>query len=208
MEPKYLSKKQACALLGISQRTLERRIERGEIKVAAKDADGGRWGQVWFTRESLGLPEQESVTNFVTHHEQASVANSATHPERSAPSADQPLTEAEQRIADDLQFAHEYLTGQVSDSFGSTITETKHTALGPCPPVERHRPDSTAHMDQRLLGTNKLTFGTDGQPVMHAGSGNHPLLAGFKGAEAPQKTPHPNAIRQMILADIRRGYSR
>src|SRR5262249_46283730 len=119
-----------------------------------------------------------------------------------------PLSNVDARLLDDAEFARRYIAGEIADSFGNFIGKTSphRTALGPEPPVERKRVDrtGTAHMHPDLLPDLS---------VPSADSLEHPLNRGFKGAEKPQPSRHPNQTRQELLNVIindclYRGYSR
>ena len=217
-----MTRKQAAALLGISTRTFSRRLADGIYK--GSRTGEGQFSEVSFSYADLGLVEP-SVAKLATHPD----VRVAAQYEDAAPDA--PVREFRTRPApeatnpnlglhpdDDLTFAEAYRKGLATDTAGNTIhgdnerwpTKGLISLLGPQDPKPKVRPDTTAHMDPRLIGTSHTTIGTDGEPVRDAGSANHPLNKNSK--EAPVKQPHPNQSRNELLsaiwADIRRGYSR
>ena len=133
-----------------------------------------------------------------------------------------PITETDPRKRADLEFARKFLAGEATDSLGNDchgknpFSESGPVSLlGPMEPVQRVKFDSTAHMDQALVYREPM-IGTDGQPVVHAGSLNHPLNKDFVGIPTPTKAEHPNAFRNRALHVTieswldgqRHGYSR
>jgi Bacterial regulatory protein, Fis family len=204
-----LTKQDAARLLGISVRTLQRRMSDGTVKFTKLGT--GPFATVTFTHTDLGLPEPEPATEPTPTPE----------PPEPAPAPEpQPMSAADQRLYDDLLFAERYRRGEVPDSLGNFVDgRNKHfqsagatSLLGPQPPRVRVRPDTCSHMDARLLGTHTTQVGTDGAPVACANADNAPLLQGFKGLETPKKLAHPNQTRQQalnaILSDVRQGWSR
>jgi hypothetical protein len=189
-----LSRNDAAKHLGVSLSTIDRMVKAGKItSVPGPTTNFGKPSR-WFEFKELD-PEpapEPSATKLVAHPESESCTNFVQHPQ----------SNVEEKLLDDFHFAHRFLQGEVTDSFGNTISATSadKTALGPAPPVERKPVDTTgaSHINPALLA-NTVTIGTDGQPVEHAGSLNHPLLRGFKGVEVRKRPEHPNARRNRLL---------
>jgi len=203
-----MNKSEVCELLGISPKTLGRRMASGRYTFTRTGE--GQYAEVSFTHSDLGLSEPTLAVV-----PQASV-DVSTHPEPAVPSTPrEPLSDHDNRPATqeaiDLEFAAKWKAGLVEDSYGNRIGEAKPlTALGPMEPKPKKKFDCADHMDQRLIGTSHPVRGTDGELIAHAGSNNHPLVAlGRKDAPALR---HPNQTRQELLnairIDLRNGWSR
>ena len=202
-----ISKKQMAHHLGVSISTLERMCKRGELTPLYGDETNFGKRRVFFE-----LPDPEpSVT--VTVRPEPSATPSVAHPEPTPPSGVRSPSNVDAKLESDFHFAHRYLSGHATDSFGNKIDGTNskysepYTILGPHPQVERRPvPTTTSHMNPALVGGRPLPG------VAHAGDMSHPLLKGFNGIEKPQRPQHPNLSRNqllnLIIDDIKRGYSR
>jgi hypothetical protein len=201
------SKAQAARLLGISTRTLTRRVAAGTIR--CKRVGEGQFAELAFSADELRrlgatIPEPVTVT-----------VEAAPEPQPTPEPAPQPQPSAfEQHLADDLAFAEAYLRGEASDSAGnkhdgsnSRFLSGQQSLLGPQPARIRTRPSTTGHMNAALVGGTPQR-GTDGEVVAHAGSDNAPLLKNFTGIPAPTRLRHPNSVRQEILSGVLAGWSR
>ena len=225
-----LTKAEACALLHISDSTMTRRLKAG-IYQCTRTGEG-QYARLSFSYSDLGLtePQPEPPPAPVTAEVSVQPKPQPTpEPETFAP---RQLSSLEQKQLEDAAFASAYLRGEATDSLGNSIsgnakfpTLGKQTALGPIEPQFNAPPSTTAHMVPELAGGTPMT-GTDGEPVMHAGSDNHPLNCErtyelFRKPGQPSyadlhsikpKLPHPNANRQAYLdaiwIDIRNGWSR
>jgi hypothetical protein len=218
-----MNKSEACELLGISTKTLGRRMASGRYTFTRTGE--GQYAAISFTHSDLGLPEPsvgESPTEppagdspardpLSDHDNRPEPCGSSLlpQPEPACPGHTRPATQEEL----DLEFAAKYKAGLVEDSYGNRIGDPKPlTALGPMEPKPKKKRDNTAHMDPALIGTAHVAIGTDGEPIAHAGSDNHPLVAlGRKDAPAP-KQHDSNQTRQKYLGaiwlSVRNGYSR
>lgn len=182
------SRKEAAVMLGISLSTLKRKMASGEIQFSRHGE--GQFSEVFFTAQQLGINEA------VNHSPAPGTPTHKPVPDISEPGA----------------FVPQEMT---EDSIGNSIHGSKRTysLLGPNPPIEyTPAPGTTDHMDAALLGTSTANRGTDGAPILHAGSDNHPLNKDFKGIPTTKKPPHPNANRQAFLdaifRDVGRGWAR
>jgi len=150
-----LTKKEACKLLGISPRTLERRMASGRYKFTRTGE--GQFAELSFTYTGIGVPEPAPVVEPVPAVE--------VEPEpKFAPS---PLGPIELKAEADQRFADDFKRGKATDSLGNRIDGTNKLwpnkgaqslvgiredydandlGLGPV--------NHQAHMDQRLIGTN------------------------------------------------------
>jgi hypothetical protein len=185
------SRREAAHLLGISISTLKRRMASGQIKYTRTGT--GQFSEVSFSREQLGLKAEKPAAPVVVDRRK------------------------KQEIVPTLQQVDGLpITEMIEDSYGNKLDGSKSTysALGPNPPVELSpRPSTTDHMDPQLVATSRTMTGTDGQPVVHAGSSNHPLNKDFKPVPTTAKSaPSWNArrrdITQLIFAGVRSGWSR
>jgi hypothetical protein len=146
-----LTKTEACALLHISDSTLQRRMKKGVYQFTRA---AGQFGEVTFTHEGLGLPTPEAPAQ-PTPVEAPAPAQPLLETADTAPAvesfAPRPLTRAEM----DEKFARDYLAGRETDGAGNTIHDKTCSLLGPvdtdmgCAPVE-----SQSHMLPALLSSN------------------------------------------------------
>src|SRR5882724_7824456 len=95
-----LTKTQACELLGISPKTLGRRMASGRYTFTRTGE--GQYAEVSFTHSDLGLPEpsaskldeqRESITDSVTHPEPADNVSARPESEPLADCANRPATQ-------------------------------------------------------------------------------------------------------------------
>lgn len=161
-----LTKKEACKLLGISPRTLDRRMAKGQYKFTRSGV--GQFAELSFTHADIGLPEPAPVVELVP----------AVTVEPEPQFAPSPLSESELRAEADQRFADDFKRGKATDSLGNKIDGTNEKwplkgaqslvgirddydpsdlGLGPV--------NHQAHMDQRLIGTNDSL----GNPVANDG---------------------------------------
>jgi hypothetical protein len=113
------------------------------------------------------------------------------------------LTQAEK----DAQFVEMYKQGLATDSYGNRLgDEDPQRLLGfgpPSPPEEFNK--------NYQIGGHTPMIGTDGKPVEHAGSPNHPLIAQriADGEDlAPSKDRSRVSLHTQILRGIVNGWSR
>jgi excisionase family DNA binding protein len=201
-----LTKKEACKLLGISPRTLERRMASGRYTFTRTGE--GQFAELSLTHTGIGLPEPEPV------------AVVEPVPAESTPTYDVPIRpEYNDEPADTRTFAERYLANEVPDSAGNYFNGTNarwptkgiQSLLGPQEPKPKEKFSCDAHMGAYQTDRRPM-IGTDGEPVYDAGSDNHPLNKGRTNVGEKQKSHHPNQTRQEFLnaiwSDIRRGFSR
>ena len=208
-----MSKKEACALLGISPKTLQRRMSKGVYKFTR--AGEGQYAELSFTHAGLGLPEPESAPDRVIDLAYAA-PEPTPEPEPAPTFSPTPPGPIELQREADERFAQDYKRGEATDSAGNTINGTNErwptkgiqSLLGPQEP----RPKVAEHVTT-MEKHQRPMIGTDGEPVVHAGSDNHPFFGAHNRACGGTSKPrHPNQTRQELLnaiwSDIRRGYSR
>lgn len=141
-----LTKKEASKLLGISPRTLERRMASGQYKFTRTGV--GQFAELSFTYSDIGLPEP------VVEPVPAVAAEPQPEP-APLPKA----SECDKRIAADLEFAAKYRAGEVTDSMGNNVhgTNEKFPTKGMQPLIGMPRPEpavprtGTSHMQPELL---------------------------------------------------------
>jgi hypothetical protein len=219
-----LNRFQAAALLGIGERTLRRRVEKGLIQCTR--VGKGDFAEVSFTYEQLGLPEPapceshplHDVVDEVSLHR---VAKLEIEPELKPVFAPHPASPIDLKAEEDFRFSQAYLAGEVTDSAGNNVNGTNErfptkghvSLLGPREPQRLKRLSTTSHMQPGLVGTSRTMGGVDGEPVAHAGSNNHPLNGAFR-TDAYKK--HPEAQqdskifvdRAVFTAALRKGFVR
>jgi hypothetical protein len=207
-----MTKKEACALLGISPKTLQRRMSKGVYKFTR--AGEGQYAELSFSHADLGLTEPAPVPTPVL---EIAPAAPVPTPELAPTFALAPLGPVELRREADERFAQDYKRGEVADSAGNTINGTNErwptkgiqSLLGPMKPKPKEKFSCDAHM---TLQNRPTMIGVDGESVLHAGSDNHPMQQGRTNVGAKPKPQHPNQSRQDMLnaiwADIGREYSR
>jgi hypothetical protein len=152
-----LTKKQVMDLLGISPKTLGRRMASGRYKFTRTGE--GKYDACLFTYEGIGLPEPTPVPQPVPI---AAVPEPQPEPVQ-APEVTvaTPLGPIELKQQEGERFAQDYKRGLVTDSAGNKFdgtnelypTKGPQTLLGPQEPKPRKIPDGTAHMNPALIGT-------------------------------------------------------
>ena len=212
-----MTKKQVCALLSISPKTLERRMARGIYKFTRSGE--GQYAPVSFTFADLGLPEPVPEPTPVL--ETVPVVEPTPELAPAPTFSPTPLGPIELQREADERFAQDYKRGEATDSAGNTINGTNErwptkgiqTLLGPMEPKPRERVQHVTTME-KIANAQPPTVGTDGEPVLHAGSDNHPFFGPKNRAcgGGTSKPRDPNQTRndylKEIFADIRRGFSR
>lgn len=137
-----MTKKEACALLGISPRTLDRRMASGRYTFTRTGE--GQFAELSFTHADIGLPEPVPVA--------LPVESKPAHDVQIRPEYNDEPTER--------SFAERYLANEVPDSSGNYFDGSNprwpnkgaQSLLGPIEPMPRVRPDTTAHMNPALVG--------------------------------------------------------
>jgi len=150
-----LTKKEACKLLGISPRTLERRVASG--RYAFTRTGEGQFAELSFTHADIGLPEPTPTP--------VPVDIKPEHDVQIRPEYNDEPTER--------SFAERYLANEVPDSSGNYSDGTNprwptkgiQTLLGPVEPMQRVRLDTTAHMDPALIGGGEKDDNGNFKPV-------------------------------------------
>jgi hypothetical protein len=135
-----MTKKEVCALLGISPRTLERRMQSGRYKFTK---GLGQYGEVSFTHADIGVSEPAP--------REAEPAPPICIPDLREPDAFAPQQS---------DFADSYKRGDATDSMGNTInggndrwpSKGAVTLLGPIEPMPKVLPDTTSHMAPGTVG--------------------------------------------------------
>jgi len=208
MDEQFFSKEQACEALGITVRTMSRWLRKGTIKPFSRGS--GQFGALRFSR--VELEKHGALWPVKTAEPTVEVTPETTAPEPATQPAPEPapeLTDSEQRVADDLQFAERYLRNEATDSAGnyrdgsnSRFLSGQQTLLGPMEPAQPIRVGTADHMNPALLPI----------PGLAANEGGSPLLRDFVGIEVRRRPQHPNFTRQQLLSaiwnGIRAGYSR
>ena len=220
-----LTKREACALLSISPKTLQRRINKGQYKFTR--IGEGQYAELSFTHADLGLPEPEPTPTPTP------VAPAVTPAVETAPAVPEPepkiapaqLGPIELQREADQRFADDYKRGLVTDSAGNTINGTNErwptkgvqSLLGPLEAKPREKFSCNSHMSDYWRMNDQPQVGWNGEVIVDASSDSHPLnrervLREQAIKSTPTRQPHPNQSRQDMLnqiwADIRRGYSR
>jgi excisionase family DNA binding protein len=189
-----MTKKEVCKLLGISVRTLSRRIAAGQI--TCTKVGTGQYAELSFTHSDLGLPEPgEPWGNAPQRGQDIEINRQYEDTGGNNPPVPQVPDISEPGALDPTEFR---------DSFGHRISgnarhrmfETQHSP----------RPDLQAHMDPALLGTSGAAFTSAGDP-------SHPLNAGFKPLPttteaAPDWNARRRDVSRIIFAGVRQGWSR
>jgi Bacterial regulatory protein, Fis family len=201
---KTLSKKDACELLGISPKTLQRRMAKGQYKFTR--VGEGQYAAVTFTYGDLGLSEPvEPVPAPVVVEVQ--VEPSPVIPQR-------PPTAQELRDAEDAVFADAFKTGRVTDSCGNYIDATRQTLLGHRDPEPKQKPSSTIHMNPALVGDPNVPHNfidsDEYEEIRHPGHKERKTAmyadAGIRQPSEQEKKGYVD--RAAIQAAFRQGYSR
>jgi hypothetical protein len=216
-----LNRFQAAALLGIGERTLRRRVEKGIYQCTRVGA--GDFAEVSFTYAQLGLVEPAPVVvpeavEIISVHDGPKLE---VEPEPQPVFAPHPASPIDLKAEEDFRFSQAYLAGEVTDSAGNNVNGTNErfptkghvSLLGPTEQIPRTKPDTQAHMNPALVGTSRTMSGVDCEPVAHAGSNNHPLNGAFRTVAYKK---HPEAEqdskifvdRAVFTAALRKGFVR
>jgi hypothetical protein len=152
-----LTKKQVMDLLGISPKTLGRRMASGRYKYTRTGE--GKYDACLFTYEGIGLPEPMPVP---LPEPIAAVPEPQPEPVHVPEvSVATPLGPIKLKQQEDERFAQDYKRGLVSDSAGNKFDGTNElhpirgieSLLGPQEPRPRKISDGTAHMNPALVGS-------------------------------------------------------
>lgn len=199
-----MTKKEACGLLGISLRTLDRRMASGRYTFTR--IGEGQFAELSFTFSDLGLPEPLPVAVPV---ESKPVHDVQIRPEYN----DEPI---------ERSFAERYRANEVPDSAGNYFDGSNprwpskgvQSLLGPIEPMPRVRPDTTAHMDPALIGD----ISTAPNPVdsdeymelLHPGHFDRiAAMYASAGVRQPSEQQRKQALDcRVIAAAFRQGFSR
>lgn len=149
-----MNKQQACELLGISDRTLSRRMADGTVKFGK--VGEGQFAGVNFTRSGLGLPELPQIK--LPYQDPAPVRVRCEPKHFILPT---PAIEKKQQ--EDLAFARKYLSGSATDSFGNKIDGTNDTVptTGAATLVRPHPVDYTIPLDSQAHMSEVHRINTD-----------------------------------------------
>lgn len=204
-----LTKKEAAALLGISLRTLDRRMAKG-VYTFTRTGEG-QYAELSFTHAGIGLPEPAPVVVPVP----AVTVEDEPEPQF-APS---PLGPIELKAEADQRFADDFKRGEATDSIGNRIDGTNRKwpnkgAQSLIGSADMYDPadlglgpvDYQAHMDQALLGTNDSL----GNPVDSSWKMSDPkpdqTLQGFTRGGSPLATGITQEAYNLMLKDWRRSH--
>lgn len=153
-----MTRKEVCSLLGISEKTLQRRLTKGVYSCTRNGV--GQFAPIIFTMTDIGLPEPPAP---VVEAAPAPVVTDApvlepivTKPTR--------LSNIETKQQEDEVFADLFKRGEATDSCGNTITSTNAkwptkgvpSLLGPTEPRERVRVSTTDHMVSPVGGGERI----------------------------------------------------
>lgn len=218
---KTLTKKEAIELLGISPKTLQRRMASGQYKFTRNGE--GQYAEVTFTYADLGLPEPAEPAPI------APVVESVTAPEpEPAPTSEpepvpqRPLSNVDLRMIEDQIFADHYKQGLVTDSSGNTINGTNEkypnvgpvTLLGPREPQQKPKASGTVHMDPRLVADPNVPCNPiDSDDYMELRQPGHKArmeqMYANAGVRRPTETEQKQVVdRAAVMAAIRQGFAR
>lgn len=173
-----LSRKEAAALLYISDSTLLRRTKAGQY--TANRTGEGQFGKLSYTYEGLGLvePTPEPVPEPTPVDVHVTVAPEPV-PEPVETFAPRPLSPIEQKEADDRAFAARYLAGLESDGAGNYYGgERTCSLLGPRDPDDATPAETQSHVNPALMGNTPSGLAA---PMASAGCtrGGSPLCEGL-----------------------------
>lgn len=214
---KTLSKKDVCALLGISPKTLQRRMAKGQYKFTRTGE--GRFSEVAFTFADIGLPEPVEPTTApdvpVSAPElEPTPALGPVIPER-------PLSNIELRTIEDAVFADHYKQGLVTDSAGNNVNGTNEkfpsgpiTLLGPRQPEQKRKASGASHMDPKLVADPSVAHNPidsdEFNELWHPGHKQRvQQMYADAGVRQPTEQENKSHVdRAAIMAAFRQGYSR
>jgi hypothetical protein len=162
MKDRY-SKKEACSILSIAPRTLNKRMKSGEINFTREPCTSKfkGSGRVWFTAKQLGIVTAPAHDVRVQPQYEDDAKDSTTTTTRT--------------------FAERFLTNEVPDSLGNFSDGSNprwpnkgvQTLLGPQEPMERMRADTTGHMVSPVGGGERVENPVDSDAfleLLHPGS--------------------------------------
>jgi hypothetical protein len=171
-----MTKDEVCQLLGISPKTLQRRMTKGVYTFTRNGT--GQYAPVSFTHTDIGLPEPLVTVPVIEVQLPAPVT--APEPIVTAPTRLSPI---EFKWQQDVAFADLFKRGEATDSCGNTITSTNAkwptkgtpSLLGPTEPRERIRVSTTDHMVSPVGGGERVENPVDSdayQELIHPGHGD------------------------------------
>ncbi len=219
-----ISRTEVCKRVPMSLATFDRWRKLGKLETFTDDTlSCAKKHIVWVTLEALG--KALGIEDEIILRQRLDL------PQVIVPQPDpEPLPEPKPQpkrvpdIAEPDAFAPQPIDpATYTDSFGHPIAGNNHHKMFAT--VYELPRDTQSHMDPKLLGDTR-TLGTDGAPIFHGGSDNHPLNSealyeAFRKPGQPSfaeirqirtKPPHPNANRQAFLdaifRDIGNGFSR
>ncbi len=116
----------------------------------------------------------------------------------------------------DEQFAHDFRAGVATDSLGNRIDATKHSLLGPQPPVMRDVPSTTGHMTSPVGVENAIDEprnpieSDEYQELLHPGFLERRAQMYREAClrEPSEQEKKEVVDRAVILAAFRQGYAR
>jgi hypothetical protein len=199
-----MTKKEACALLGISPRTLDRRMAKGVYKFTRTGE--GQFAELSFTHADIGLTEPTPVP--------VTAEIKPVHDVQIRPEYNDEPTER--------SFAERYLANEVPDSSGNYHDGSNprwpnkglQSLLGPIEPMPRVRPDTTAHMNPALVGDiSTAPNPVDSEEFMELLNPGHTdriaAMYTAAGTRQPSEQQRKQAVDvRTIAAAFRQGYSR
>lgn len=202
-----LRRADAIARLGISKSTFDRHVREGKLTVE-RDSTELLAGHpaVYVTLAELG--RYLGISDDTALRVRLELPVEKAEPQQTAPPVEQVPEQAERTI--NKQIPTEAEAPDAEAAIRDTVFQGRHTLLGPNPPVERRPSSVNDHIDPALRGDSFVAIGTDGEPVTHAGSANHPLLRDFKPIAAERIAPPKQDQKHLnrILFDVRKGWSR
>ena len=201
-----MTKREACGLLGISLRTLDRRMASG--RYTFRRTGEGQFAEILFTHADIGLPEP--------------VLAPVPVPAESKPVHDVQIRPEYNDEPTERSFAERYLANEVPDSAGNYFDGSNprwpnkgvQSLLGPIERMPRVRPDTTAHMDPALIGdiaTAPNPVDSDEyQELLHPGHFDRiAAMYTSAGVRQPSEQQRKQALDcRVIAAAFRQGFSR
>ena len=201
-----MTKNEACALLGISPRTLDRRMASEQYTFTRTGE--GQFSRLSFTHADIGLPEPATVVGPV--------------PVESKPARDVQIRPEYNDEPTARSFAERYRANEVPDSAGNYFDGSNgrwpnkgvQSLLGPIEPMPKVRPDTTAHMDPALIGdisTGPNPVDSDEyQELLHPGHADRiAAMYAAAGIRQPSEQQRKQALDvRAISAAFQQGFSR
>lgn len=158
-----MTKSEACQLLNISPKTLERRMKAGVYKFTRNGE--GQYAELSFTHSDLGLPEPVPTPEPVPEPTPAPAVETAPAVSVPAPEPEPkfvpaPLGPIERQQEADERFAQDYKRGLVTDSLGNKISGANDSRptlgavslIGDIDQTQRPAIDMQSHMNPALIG--------------------------------------------------------